>query len=111
MNKYIYVLNCGLIDSDADEVIDFIKALNIITEQKEFSFCGTVTQVEKNLVFVKPDESEEISKSGDNIMVQKLKIDSDVKFEIGERVKITYDGDIMDTYPLQIKAIKYESIK
>lgn len=111
MNKYIYVLNCGLIDSDANEVIDFIKTLNIITEQKEFSFCGTITQVEKNLFFVKPDESEEISKSGDKIMVQKLKIDSDVKFEIGERVKITYDGDIMDTYPLQIKAIKYESIK
>ena len=41
-------------------------------------------------------------------MVGKLKLDTNVKFEIGERIKITYDGDVMDTYPAQINAIKYE---
>ncbi len=107
INEYIAVLNNGLIDNEAQEVIEFIKTINIINE---YSFCGTITQVEENLFFVEPDEDEEIRKSADKIMVQKLKLDTNVKFEIGEKVKITYDGDVMDTYPAQIKAIKYESL-
>lgn len=31
--------------------------------QSEYSFCGTITQVEENLFFVVPDENEEIKKS------------------------------------------------
>ena len=66
--------------------------------------------VEENLFFVKPDENEEIRKSADLIMVQKLKIDTNVKFEIGERIKVTYDGNVLETYPAQINAINYEEI-
>ena len=43
-------------------------------------------------------------------MVEKLKIDTNVKYEIGERIKVIYDGAIMTTYPAQINAIKYERI-
>ena len=71
---------------------------------------GTITQVEKNLFFVEPDEGEEIRKSSDLIMIGKLKLDTNVKYEVGERIRIFYDGTVMDTYPAQIKAIKYESI-
>ena len=78
--------------------------------QVEYSFCGTITQIEENLFFVKPDENEEIRKSADLIMVQKLKIDTNVKYEIGERIKVTYDGNVLETYPAQINAIKYEEI-
>ena len=107
----IVVLNDGdLTDEDAEEVIDIIKTINITNEQNLYSFCGTITKVENNLFFVRPDENEEIRKSADLVMVGKLQIDTNVKFVIGERVKITYDGDIMETYPLQIKAIKYENI-
>ena len=79
-------------------------------KKDEFSFYGTITQVEKNLFFVEPDENEEIRKSADLIMVEKLKIDTNVKYEVGERVKITYDGSVMESYPAQINAIKYERI-
>ena len=79
-------------------------------KNSEYSFCGTITQVEENLFFVEPDENEEIKKSADLIMVEKLKIDTNVKYEIGERVKITYDGNVMTTYPAQINAVKYERI-
>lgn len=43
-------------------------------------------------------------------MVPKLKIDTNVKFEIGERIKVTYDGNVLETYPAQINAINYEEI-
>ena len=82
----------------------------MIFEAKEYSFCGTIKQVEQNLFFVEPDEGEEIRKSADKIMVGKLKLDTNVKIEVGERVKITYDGYVMDTYPAQIEAISYESL-
>ncbi len=82
----------------------------VIFEAKEYSFCGTITQVEQNLFFVEPDEGEEIRKSTDKIMVGKLKIDTNIKFEVGERVKIIYDGYVMETYPAQIEAISYESL-
>lgn len=81
-----------------------------IFKAKENSFCGVIKQVEDNLFFVEPDENEEIRKSADLIMVGKLQLDTNVKFEVGERVKITYDGYVMETYPAQIKAIKYEAI-
>lgn len=110
INEYIAVMNYGLVDTDAEEIIEVIKTINITNVRNEYSFCGTITQVEENLFFVKPDEDEEIRKSADKIMVQKLKFDTNVKFEIGERVKITYDGFVMETYPAQINAIKYESI-
>lgn len=107
INKYIGILNYGLINNDAKEITEVIKTINIINE---YSFCGTITQVEDNLFFVEPDKNEEIRKSADKIMVGKLKLDTNVKFEVGERIKITYDGDVMETYPAQIKAIKYESL-
>ena len=65
-----------------------VKQYNDIIEDNvdntECSFCGMITQVEENLFFVEPDE--------------------------GERIRIFYDGTVMETYPAQIKATKYESI-
>lgn len=81
-----------------------------IFETKEYSFSGKIKQVEQNLFFVEPDEGEEIRKSGDSVMIGKLQLDTNVKFEIGEHIRVIYDGDVMDTYPLQIKAISYESL-
>ena len=80
-------------------------------KQNEYSFYGTIIQVEENLFFVEPDENEEIRKLSDLIMVEKLKIDTNVKYEIGEKVKIIYDGVVMETYPAQINATKYERIR
>lgn len=80
-------------------------------EAKEHSFCGVIKQVEKNLFFVEPNEGEEIRKSADLIMIGKLQLDTNVKFVVGEKVKIIYDGYVMETYPAQVKAIRYENIE
>ena len=91
-----------------------VKQYNDIIEDNvdntECLFCGTITQVEENLFFVEPDEGEKIRQSSDLIMVGKLKLDTNVKYEVGERIRIFYDGTVMETYPVQIKATKYESI-
>lgn len=82
----------------------------IIFEARSYTFCGVIKQVEENLFFVEPDNGEEIKKSADLIMVGKLQLDTNVKFVVGEKIKITYDGYVMETYPAQVKAIKYEII-
>ena len=91
-----------------------VKQYNDIIEDNvdntECLFCGTITQVEENLFFVEPDEGEKIRQSSNLIMVGKLKLDTNVKYEVGERIRIFYDGTVMETYPAQIKATKYESI-
>ena len=94
-----------------DEIHVFIDNEWYIFRAKGYSFCGVIKQVEENLFFVEPDEGEEIRKSADLIMIGKLQINTDVQYKVGERVKITYDGFVMETYPAQIRAIKYEAIE
>lgn len=43
-------------------------------------------------------------------MIGKLKLDTNVKYEVGERIRIFYNGTVMETYPAQIKDTKYESV-
>lgn len=87
---------CWLYSITKNEAIDLIRTQKILLNIDELYYIS--------------EENEEIRKSADKIMIGKLKIDTNVKFEIGERVKITYDRDVMETYPAQIKAIRYEAI-
>ena len=94
----------------APQVKQYNDIIKDTVDNTEYSFCGTITQVEKNLFFVEPDEGEEIRKSSDLIMIGKLKLDTNVKYEVGERIRIFYNGTVMETYPAQIKDTKYESV-
>ena len=118
----IYLIDCNRMKKNNEVLFSTwgkkyappVKKYNDIIEDTvdntECLFCGTITQVEENLFFVEPDEGEKIRQSSDLIMVGKLKLDTNVKYEVGERIRIFYDETVMETYPAQIKAIKYESI-
>lgn len=73
----------------------------------ESSFFGTVIESKVGYVIVEPDESEEERKSADKISIS-LGEHSDVLYHVGTRVKVTYTGGIMETYPAQINAVKIE---
>ena len=107
----MYLIDCNRM-KNGDEVLFStwgkkyappVKQYNDIIEDNvdntECLFCGTITLV-----------GEKIRQSSDLIMVGKLKLDTNVKYEVGERIRIFYDGTVMETYPAQIKATKYESI-
>lgn len=75
------------------------------------SFCGTVKQVKYNdCIIVEPDEGEEIRKVADLIEVGIIKLYTNVKFEEGEKIRVTYTGEILETYPAKVHAITYESL-
>ncbi len=69
------------------------------------TFIATVLDVRDKWVLVQPKETKYL---GDKVS---LGIPNDEKITIGDTVEITYTGDVMESYPVQVKAMKIEKIK
>lgn len=61
-------------------------------------------------ITIEPEQNEEIRKTTDKIIVY-LKNDNGNAYEAGTRVKVTYTGDIKETYPAQVDCISIEEIE
>jgi len=73
----------------------------------EPNFCGIVDQVYEQSILVRVNEDEGEIKSSDLMSVSldvELK-DSMTYFEIGDEVRIYYDGSIAESYPAQINKV------
>ena len=123
MNKYIAIINYGLINDDAKEVIDFIKTINIIEDYTEtdenvdaeqngaqHEFVGTIIEASDNSIVVKPDEGTDERNSSDKITMKITRPTNGTNdfYVVGNKIKITYNGIIMESYPAQIVATKIE---
>ncbi len=71
------------------------------------SFFGKVIETDTNHIIVEPNEGEMIRRSADKISIG-LGEYNDAIYEVGTNVKITYTGDVRETYPAQIDVIKIE---
>lgn len=76
------------------------------------SFIGSITGIKNTTIIVTPLEDQEISKSSDMISfsIEKLENAISQNYIVGQKVKVTYTGDIKETYPAQIDATKLEII-
>lgn len=79
------------------------------TKSDIYSFNATITECEENSMIVKPDENELINKSTDAVRVNFVNGYNSCK--VNDRVKITYEGYINESYPAQIGTTKIESIQ
>ena len=81
-------------------------------EEEQYEFIGTIIDVYNNSIIVEPEEGSNERKSSDKIsMVIKRPTDSTNDFYVvGNKVKITYNGVIMESYPAQIIATKVELV-
>ncbi len=109
LNRNVAFINNGLYSSEAKEVLDFAKTININNEQSEDEhyFYGKVIETNAKYIIVEPNKNEKIRKSSDKISVG-LGENNDAIYIVGTNVKITYDGTIMESYPAQVKATKIE---
>ena len=111
LNRNIAVLNNGLDENDANELLGIIKTLNIVNGQEnetnEYTFYGKIIESNNKRIIVEPNEEETIRKSSDKISIG-LGEKNDAIYRVGSIVKITYDGSIEETYPAQINAINIE---
>lgn len=122
-NKYIAVMNYGLINDEAKEVIEFIKTINIVEDYNEIEviedipkdeeqheFIATIIEATDNSIVVEPEAGTNERKSSDKISMGITRpINGTNDFYVkGNKVKITYNGVIMESYPAQIVATKIE---
>ena len=105
--KILSILVCGFI-------LVCLTGCNDKKEENEkrsdiYSFSATITECEENSMIVKPDENELINKSTDAVRVDYVNGYNSCK--VNDRVKITYEGYINESYPAQIGTTKIESIQ
>lgn len=77
------------------------------TTQEQPYFFGKVIESNAQYIIVEPNETEEIRKSADKISIG-LSKNNDTIYPVGTNLKITYTGEVMESYPAQINAIKIE---
>ncbi len=68
-------------------------------------FEATIIEIHDNSYLVEPVEGSLELKSADRITVSMEKLDSSVEPEVGDIIEITYNGDIMETYPARLGEI------
>ncbi len=78
-------------------------------ENIEHSFIATVLEINGNSVLVEPVPGANELSSSDQISFG-IK-DMDIGAKVGDVVKVTYTGGIMESYPAQINAVKWEISK
>lgn len=82
--------------------------IGYITEKKEYtntkSFIAIVLEETTTYMIVKPEDYESEAKSADKIEVGFSNNHIDYLYGVGTKVRIYYDGKIMETYPARINA-------
>lgn len=110
MNKNIAFINGGIDGDESKEVLNFVKTMNINNETDTAvirSFYGKVIETNEKYIIVEPNDGEDIKKSADKISIG-LGEKNVAIYAVGTNLKITYDGEIMETYPAQIKVRNIE---
>lgn len=79
-------------------------------EEKQHSFKATVIEINGNSVMVEPLEGEVELKSSDRITFNTDDLEK-LDLTLGSIVEITYNGEIMESYPAQIRANSWKIIE
>ncbi|MBO5211864.1 MAG: DUF3221 domain-containing protein [Clostridia bacterium] len=71
------------------------------------AFGGTIIEINDSNVIVKPEEESWISKSSDKIVFNTNNLEK-LNVKIGDKVMVTFNGELMESYPAQINAISWQ---
>lgn len=89
------------------EIGSYLKTANVNATGP--SFVATVLSVNENHILVKTDDTQ-MNLSSDQYMFG-IPEGSNIKLEVGNRIRVTYTGDVRETYPAQIDVIKIEVVE
>lgn len=106
-NKKILWIISGVLLLICFILVCFFKPMTMNDIYSEPNFSGVVTDVSDKAIIVFVDEGEDELKSGDRMRVSldvKLE-DSRTHFDVGDKVKVFYDGVIAESYPAQINTV------
>lgn len=82
-------------------------------EEEQYEFTATIIGAYDRAILVEPDEGTNERKSSDKISMGIIRPTNGTNdfYVVGNKVKITYNGMIMESYPAQIFATKIELVK
>ena len=80
-----------------------------LEEQATLSFVATIMGVSQNSIIVTADEGEDVRASSD--MFTFSNPDPSNTYTTGQKIRVFYTGDIMETYPAQITATSLEVVE
>lgn len=82
-------------------------------EEEQYEFVATIIGVYGSLVLVEPEEGTNERKASDKISMSITRPTNGPNdfYVKGNKLKITYNGIIMESYPAQIVATKIELVK
>ena len=84
----------------------------IDSHMKKQTFEAEILEINSNSILVKPNQDTDEAKSSDKITIPTWTIEIKQKLKVGDIVKITYDGVILESYPAQINEVyKIEKVK
>ncbi len=110
--KYIFLIVLLIFAFIIIGLVNKIISDNVV---KEVSFNARVLENNNNFILVQPEEGSPELNSSNKIVVRVKGENNTLKdlseFTEGSKVKITYDGMIMESYPAQINAFDVELIK
>ena len=95
------------------KIIDDYNQTNVsINTEGQYQFVGTIIEAHDNSIIVEPEEGTNERKSSDKISMKITRPTTGVNdfYVKGNKVKITYNGVIMESYPAQISAINIELV-
>ena len=105
-----------LSDEDLKQLLKIIDNYNVANENvntdEQYQFIGTIIEANENSIIVEPHEGTNERKSSDKISMKITRPTTGVNdfYVKGNKVKITYNGVIMESYPAQISAINIELV-
>lgn len=80
----------------------------ILPEPTTITFDGTIEEINGQSALVAIDDGPILS-SGDLVTID-LSIAPEDTFEIGDQVRVGYDGSVRESYPLQIDTLTVEKL-
>lgn len=87
----------------------FLVGCNLSEEnQADASFTGTIAEINDDSALIDIEEGE-IRNSGNQVIVD-LSIVEDEEFAVGDKVRVGYNGGVMESYPLQITTAFVEKV-
>lgn len=79
-------------------------------ENNTYQFIATIIEAKEDYIIVRPADGTNELKSSDKIRIKITRPTSGINdfYVTGNKIIITYDGNILESYPAQITAIKIE---
>ena len=101
------IITIGLVACNADNHTSHEDS-SISTDPTTVIFDGTIEEINGDSALVATDDGE-ILRSGDKVTVD-LSSAPDEIFEIGDNIRVEYDGTIRESYPLQVNTLSIQKL-